>query len=711
MSQDKVLEGLKRYKEAYDADYEQRDLGIEDLIFTYDEDGQWDEIAIARRRNKPRYTINKIAAAVNEIIGNYRQNRIEMKARPMQDQSKDEANTYNGLIRAITSNGDAEMAKDHAFKGITVSGFGAIRVLNEFTDLNPFEQDVCIKPIWEALETVWFDPFAKDPTGKDGRYVFEICNVAKEVFKEMYPDAQLTEFPDSGSRSLQAGWGVGNTNDDIRIADYYVKEPVKTGKVLLSDGSIMKADDFEKVADELAKKDILVVDTKNVDTFKVMHYRMSGAEILETPKELKITNLPIIRALGYYEVINGTLKYRGVVRAAKDPQRVYNYSTSANVESTALKPKDKVLATKKMIKGHEPTWKSMNNSDSPVVTFTPDPEAPDGKPIPLSAGSAQPELLQQAQQAELDIQSTIGRRAPAQGESASDRSGRAILALQRQDDAVTFELLDNLARSWEQVATVVMEFIPHVYDTERQIQILGDDDQAEVVTINESVTDNQTDETFVRNDAGKRYEIKASVGPAFETKRSEMLNVLTVMSQDPELKPLVADLMANSMDFPFAPELTSRIRKMQLEQGIVEPNDEELEEQAEREATPEGQAAKQLEEAQRQLAEKMQVEGLRRAMLENENLAANVANLQAATAEKVGSAAKSNADVQETLTDVYAKQVDAIIGMIEAGIAPSPEQMQAANQSIQLLDATQQQEFQRRIQEAFQQAQQINTAV
>ena len=113
-------------------------------------DGQWDEIAKARRRNKPRYTINKIAAAVNEIIGNYRQNRIEMKARPMQDQSKEEAQTYNGLIKAITSNGDAEMAKDHAFKGITVSGFGAVRVLNEYTDNNPFEQDVCVKPIWEG---------------------------------------------------------------------------------------------------------------------------------------------------------------------------------------------------------------------------------------------------------------------------------------------------------------------------------------------------------------------------------------------------------------------------------------------------------------------------------------------------------------------------------------------------------------------------------
>ena len=61
-------------------------------------DGQWEDLAKRRRRNKPRYTINKVAAAVNEVNGNYRQNQIELKARPMQDIAKEEADVYNGLI-------------------------------------------------------------------------------------------------------------------------------------------------------------------------------------------------------------------------------------------------------------------------------------------------------------------------------------------------------------------------------------------------------------------------------------------------------------------------------------------------------------------------------------------------------------------------------------------------------------------------------------
>ena len=53
------------------------------------------------------------------------------------------------------------------------------------------------------------------------------------------------------------------------------------------------------------------------------------------------------------------------------------------------------------------------------------------------------------------------------------------------------------------------------------------------------------------------------------------------------------------------------------------------------------------------------------------------------------------------------KQVDSIVKQMEAGIMPSQEQLNAVQQSIQLLDATQREEFNRRIQGALNQAQQI----
>lgn len=709
---EKVKEGLDRYAEATSADADERALAIDDMVFAFSEDGQWDDIAKVRRRNKPRFTINQVAAAINETVGNYRQNRIEIKARPAQDASKDESDTYNGMIRAIISNSDAEVAKDNCFKSITTSGIGAVKVLNQYTEDNPFEQDVSIIPIYDALHTVWFDPMAKHPTAKDGRYCFEESLIDRKEFKAAYPNAELITFPDNHYSKLQSSWGVNDsTNNTIRVADYYVKEPVKVTQVLLSDGSIVIGDDYEDIKDELEEKGIEFVDAKDVDTFKVMCYRMSGSEVLEEPTELPTKYLPITRCLGYHEWSDGTLHYRGIVRAAKDPQRVYNYATSANIEATALKPKDKVLGTNKMFKNHESKWRNINNSDSNILTYTPDPQAPEQRPIPFAGSQATPELVQQAQQAQMDLQSTIGRRAPAQQESAQDRSGRAILALQRQDDNVTFELLDNLAQTWEQVAAVVVDMIPKIYDQERQVAILNDDGEEQIVTINESVLDDETGKDVLINDTSKRYRIKASVGPAFETKRSEAVNVLSTLGQNPQFGALIPDLLAKSLDFPFSEELTKRFRKMLISQGAVDMTEEEKEEQAKMMQTPEGQAQARAQQEQMQMQMAAQQLQLQRAQLENANLQANIANLQAATAEKVGSATKDMADVQETYVDVYAKQIDALVKTIESGLVPTNEQLNTVSQSLQLLDATQREEYQRRINEALQQAQQLRQGV
>ena len=710
--QAKVLEALQRRELAVDADENERKLAIDDVVFANAEDGQWDDLAKKRRRNKPRYTINQVAAAVNEVNGNYRQNQIEIKARPEQDTDKEEADIYNGLIRAILSTQDAKLAQKTSFKMIATGGFSAFRVLNATSEFNPFEQDIGITPIYEAMETVWFDPAAKHPTGKDGSWVFEEEMVARKEFEARWPDAMIRTWPDAAIAKMQKGWGLGgNKNAVIRVADYYVKEPVTVDQVLLSDGSIIDADDYQEVVDELAEKDITLVDSKPVETFKVMHYKMSGAEVLEKPVEVPSMYLPIIRCLGYWEWMDGTLHYRGIVRAAKDPQRVYNYATSANIEATALKPKDKVMATRKMIGNEVSSWQNMNNTESSVLIYNPDDESPDRKPVPLVMGQGTPELIQQAQQAQLDLQSTIGRRAPAQGESPSDRSGRAILALQKQDDSVTFELLDNLAISWEHAAAVVIDMLPKVIDTERQVQILGPDNEELIATLNETVEDSETGKEVIKNDTSKRYRIKASVGPAFETKRTEAVNVLSTLSQNPQYGPLIPDMLTKALDFPFADELSTRFRRNMLQQGLVEPNDEEKEEALIASQTPEGQQQAALQQQIQQMQMQGQMLQLEKIRLENANLEANIANLQAATMEKFNNGAKSNADISETYVDVYTKQVDTMIKQIDAGVIPTNEQLSTIQGSLQLLDATQQQEFTQRIQQALNQAQQLQPQV
>ena len=74
---------LKRFKQVEDKERDQRRLAVEDIRFAQVEDGQWDDEAIAKRAGRPRYTINRVAGAIDQLNGDQRQNRTDIKIRPV----------------------------------------------------------------------------------------------------------------------------------------------------------------------------------------------------------------------------------------------------------------------------------------------------------------------------------------------------------------------------------------------------------------------------------------------------------------------------------------------------------------------------------------------------------------------------------------------------------------------------------------------------
>jgi hypothetical protein len=676
------LEALQRFQTAFSAEEKGRKKARDDIRFATVDDGQWDDIAKKRRRDRPRYTINKIAATIREINGDYRQNRIELKLRAKTDSAKDIADTAQGLAKAIVSTSSAELASDTAFNHILLGGLGAWRVWNDFTADSPFDQDIVIKPIFDPLTSVWWDPNSKEPTGKDATYCFVVKDMPREEFERKYPKADFVPFSDARLTSLQRDW-CNKDDDTLRVAEYIVRKPVEIDVVRLSDGRVITLEDFEAAQDELAAQGIGGQAVRKKKTFKVTRYMLNGSQMLEQPAELPTKFIPIVRVLGYYHWFENCLRYQGIVRNARDAQRVYNYAVSANIEATALAPKDKILYTPKMIKGFEREWASMNVSNSPGLPYNHD-AASGGAPQPLSfAQMPNTALVQQSQQAELDIQATMGRRAPAQGEAPSDKSGRAILALQRQSDQSTFELQSNLALSKEYTGEIIMDMMPRIYDAERQVNILGDDDKAEVVFINQTVQDDAGNDQIVNDLSISDFDVIATVGPAYETKRTEAVNVLANLADNPQFGPVIPDLLAKSLDFPFAEELEQRMRKMLIQQGIVEPNEEE----AQAMNTPQAQMQQQIQMQQLQMQMQQQQELIRQLQLQNDNLAANTTRIIADTDLKGQSAQKENAEIESTRVKNYTDLLDALVKKAEAGLPIDPNEVVVMKQTLELLSA------------------------
>ena len=108
---------------------------------------------------------------------------------------------------------------------------------------------------------------------------------------------------------------------------------------------------------------------------------------------------------------------------------------------------------------------------------------------------------------------------------------------------------------------------------------MAQDGESEQVFVNEEINDDQTGETFLVNDlsAGK-YETVAETGPAFATQRQESAQqIIELIGTSPQFEALAMDLVAKDLPILESKELVKRVRKQMIQNGIVEPTEEEIE--------------------------------------------------------------------------------------------------------------------------------------
>jgi len=639
-------DALAAYEMSFNAEKDEREKCLDDMRFCFVPGAQWEDTATTARSDRPRFEINKVIVPVNNAIGEQRQNRISIKARAGDGgASKDVAETLTGLIRNIESKSHFNDVKDTAYKEIVSGGIGAWCVTTEYEDKDGFDQTLKLKAIKSAAASVFYDSASKDELKRDAQWIMVTQDMGAKAFKKKYPEATIGEFAKLPSGNLQ-DW---QTRDTVRIADYWVKEPCTKHISLMSDGQTLEMNDENKsVMDELMQAGVTVVNTRRISSHKVVMYKLSAHEVLSGPHAWAGEHIPVVPIFGFNVWIDGMHYYNGMVRHAKDPQRVYNYATSQAIETSALSPKDPYWLTTTQAQNHEAQFANFNVKNNPFMFYNADPEAP-GAPQRTGAPSVQQALISQVQQADMDIQATTGQYSPSLGDDTTDQSGRAILALQKKSNTSTFELLDNLAKAVEWTGEILIDLIPKIYDTERQVSILGEDGTTEGVVLNQQILDQETGQPVILNDLSTgKYSVTSTVGPTYATQRAEQLNVLSKLSEsNPLFGQLAPDLMAQSMDFPFGEELTKRVRAQLIQQGAIEPNEEEA--QLLQSKQPQPTAMDQIQFKQAQLALEQQAALIDNLELQNKKIAADIAHKYSQTRNNLTDDIETKVDINDKL--------------------------------------------------------------
>lgn len=602
-------QALRRFQMAVDAEAYNRLEGLKDVMMV-DGDGQWDgDIRGKRMRKKrPCLTINRFIPMLSHVGNEMRMSRPAIQVDPVGGGGdKLDAEIRQGLLRHIEIASHAETIYDTAFERMIEKGWSWLRLVtdweselshNQIIKIEGFTNDFC----------VYSDPSAEDPTRKDMKWAFIVYDMPRGEYISQYPKSKacsMTSFASIGDEA--PGW---ITTDSIRVVEYYYIQQLEAISVRLIGGEGIWEDEIEERAGLWYRKaDLAAMDAGKITpeqcppvpvdldddgqlgkrkSFKCRPKwcKINAVEILDGDKgddyekniegrDIAGKYIPLIMVCGRERTLKGQRRLSGMVRNARDAQRMYNYMTSGFAEMVALAPKSPFIAAIGQIEDFKPIWDALNEENWPYLPYKPKDVMGQLVPAP-SRQSMEPPVqayINGMNQFDNILKISFNIYDPSLGTAKSDQSGNAIKGLQGQSDAANMNWMDNMRRSIVYAGEVALEMIPVVYDSARVITI----DRAgkkEDVPINQEFKDPRTGKFKNHDMAVGKFSCTISQGQV-ASKRQEAVQSLTAIAKNvPQVSLALLPLILSQMDTPMADEAAAIIKRMQPPQ-LQEPGSPE----------------------------------------------------------------------------------------------------------------------------------------
>jgi hypothetical protein len=559
---DVVKDALEAFDKSAEHDEHNRKAFEDDIDFALLEN-QWPE-RVRRDRElegRPCLTVNKLVSMGRQVVNDARRNKPGIKVLPVDDQADpDTAEILNGVIRNIEQSSNAEVAYDTALEHAVFGGFGYFRINTRYSSDDTFQQDIVIERVSNPL-SVYPDCYSTGADSADWNYCFVTDSMTKAAFDKAYPGAEQADWQGEAWKDMASPWLDG---DFVQVAEYWTRDKVKKSILLLSDGMVIDADDYEKSREVFDALGIEVKGQREVDSHRVRQRIMSGAEVLETV-EWAGKYIPIVPVYGAEVNLKGKRHFRSLIRGAKDAQRMFNYWRTTSTELVALAPKAPFIGRKGAFETDAAKWATANTQSHAFMEYD-GGEAPQRQPFSgVPAGA-----LQEALNASDDIKSVMGIYDASLGARSNETSGKAIIARQMESDNATFHFVDNLSRAIRHAGRIMIDLIPQVYSVPQVLRIVGEDGEPDMKRVNQPVQEQEEDPqtgqmrevTKIYDLTAGRYDLTVSAGPSFASLRQEAANqMIELIRAYPDAAPVIGDLLVKNLDWPGADEIADRMRK------------------------------------------------------------------------------------------------------------------------------------------------------
>lgn len=611
-----LAEGHRRFKLCVDAEQKQRIDALDDLRFSVGQ--QWDDnVKILREQDeRPCLTINRLPQMIHQITNDEKQAKPAIKVSPVDDAGDiDIAKIRQGLIRHIEYASDADIAYGTAGDFAARMGLGYFRIITEYCNPLSFDQDIRIRQVANPFK-VYLDPNYCEPDGKDANFGFEFEDIEASEYRAVWPKSKLTQMADWTSVGDDLPDWINR--DTARVCDYLYKDFRPDTLLLLSNGvetvTLLKSE-IEKLYPQGIPPEMQLIRERETVVPVIMWIKMNGIEILEKsewPGDGRW--IPIIPVVGEKVDVDGERITSGIVRYAKDSQRMYNYWRSCETETIALAPRAPWIGAAGQFDGFENDWGTANRRNHAYLQYNATDVS--GKLIGPPQRNVFEPPVQAISQASLgaaeDIKATTGIYDAAIGNRSNESSGKAIERRVAQAQTSNFHFIDNQAKSIRHGGRIINGMLKKIYDAPRAVRILGEEGEEEIVRINQ-VWKHKGKDVNYKMDQGE-YDVTISTGPSFETRRQEAVSSQMDLAKSwPKVMDVAGDIIVKNMDWPGNNSIAERLRKT-LPPGIAEPDDKDkqapIPPQAQMQMAKQGQMIEQLSQLLKQANEDLKTKSM-----------------------------------------------------------------------------------------------------
>lgn len=686
-----TLEEIKeKHDKAFLANQTSRERAADDMVFYFVT--QWDSTFLDESQLEYRGEFNIIKKAGRQILSDLAANPIDIDFEPVDETRDDAADIADGLYRTDEQNNSTIDAYTNAKQETVVCGVGAWRLYTDYETRRSGNNNQVIRrwPIFEANNSVYWDPSAKLLDKSDADYVSVLSAYSEEGYKKLVKE--LTgEEPETIGDSFKAPeqsyvfpWYT--ESNKIYVVRFYAREKVKAKIMTMADpfGQSMDLaeDQLDEIMDELKATGYTVEGEREIEKWEITEYIASGDEILSTNR-IAGQHIPIVPYYGEHAIVEGEEHWEGMVRCAKDPQMLRNFQLSYLADIVSQSPREKPVFLQEQIAGFEDYY-SLSGADNNYAYMLQNRLAPDGSPLPIGPIAAVtppqvPPALTESIALSREAVEDVANPGIPQDIADPDLSGKAVIALQNRLDMQSMVYQEHFKHAKRRDAEIWVSMAAEIYDVPRTVKLTLPDGTAKTAQIMQTVYDDESGDFVTLHDLNNaEFEVFSKIGTAYSTKKDQTIDRLNEMSAtmdpaDPIRKALQLKVLA-LMDGVNFDDIREYANMQLVLTGIRKPETDQekqmLQQAQQQQQQPSAEMVLAMAEDKKGQADMMeqQRKGMEMQLdAANEKLKRMIDAFEAQTSryEMQVNAEKANAEIENKRADSFGKQIENEAKMIQ----------------------------------------------